>query len=278
MKKNYFKSIIGFCAIISLLSCNEWEQKVDLPASTKPTSGRVVLIEEYTGASCPNCPQGSAALEVILDKYPDNVVVVGVHSNFLANKVVSTDPKLSTPEAQAIEDFMGLYFGKPEATFNRKFFTGQTYTRIGKPDTWITYVDAELKETPVVDLLIDKKYNDVTRELIVDIKCTARVNIDKPVHIHAMITESEIYTSQKGPTSIFANYHQKHVLRKVLSTIPGDKISDRMTQGQMINKTYTYTIPTDPVLWQVPHCDIIAFASYNEVDKYVLQAAETKIQ
>ena len=101
-----------------LFSCNEWEECVALPISEKPTSGRVILIEEFTGAKCPNCPAGTQALEAILDKYPDNVVVVGVHSNFLANPAVTGDPKLSYPEAQAIENFLGLWVGKPEAAFN----------------------------------------------------------------------------------------------------------------------------------------------------------------
>ena len=252
------KIIILLSVVATLfMACNEWEQMVALPLSEKPSSGRVVLIEEFTGAKCPNCPAGTKALEAIADKYPDNVVVVGVHSNFLANPAVTGDPKLSYPEAQDVENYLGAWLGKPEAAFNRKKFTNQSNIRIGKPDTWIVYVEEELKLIPAANLLISRKYSDATRELTIELKTIAKQN------------------SSNGN---IPNYNQKHVLRKVITPIPGDKIADNLVSGQEVIKEYKYTLPTDAVLWKSENCSVVAFLSFDESNKTILQAAEIKVK
>jgi thiol-disulfide isomerase/thioredoxin len=275
--KNKIIILLSVVAIL-FMACNEWEQMVALPLSEKPTSGRVVLIEEFTGAKCPNCPAGTKALEAIADKYPDNVVVVGVHSNFLANPAVTGDPKLSYPEAQEVENYLGAWLGKPEAAFNRKKFTNQSNIRIGKPDTWIVYVEEELKLIPAANLLISRKYSDANRELTIELKTIAKQNIDKAIHLHVMITESNIFTTQESSTGNIPNYNQKHVLRKVITPIPGDKIADNLVSGQEVIKEYKYTLPSDAVLWKSENCSVVAFLSYDESNKTILQAAEIKVK
>lgn len=261
-----------------MFSCNEWEECVALPISEKPTSGRVILIEEFTGAKCPNCPAGTQALEAILDKYPDNVVVVGVHSNFLANPAVTGDPKLSYPEAQAIENFLGLWVGKPEAAFNRRKFSNQANIRIGKPDSWNVFVDEELKLSPAADLFISRTYDTLTREVTVSLRAVGKENVSKAMHMHVMITESNIFTTQESSTGNIPNYNQKHVLRKVITPIPGEKIADQIEKGKEYKKEYKYTLPTDAVLWKDSNCSIVAYLSFDETDKYVIQATEIKVK
>jgi hypothetical protein len=45
---------------VSFFTCTEIP--IQLKDPVIPESDRVVLIEELTGASCPNCPKGSAAI------------------------------------------------------------------------------------------------------------------------------------------------------------------------------------------------------------------------
>jgi hypothetical protein len=85
MKKLFF-----LFSLIFFLSCEE----VTIPITDvviEPTE-KVVLIEELTGAKCPNCPKGTKAIENILSKYPDNVIAVGIHGSFLAEPARKDDP------------------------------------------------------------------------------------------------------------------------------------------------------------------------------------------
>ena len=149
---------ILFVLVGSLLtiSCNQWEKELSLPPTNKPTSGRVVLMEDFTGASCVNCPAGTAVVDGLLEEFPDNLVVVAVHSNFLSTPAVSGEVKLSNPDAQAIENFLGGWTGKPEASINRFKFPNKEYIRLEIPgacfssQNWIKNQSLNFQSTVVM--------------------------------------------------------------------------------------------------------------------------------
>ncbi|MBK9271057.1 MAG: Omp28-related outer membrane protein [Saprospiraceae bacterium] len=271
----------SFFLLLSLLglflSCSDWEQMVLIPNQGGIASSKVILVEEFTGASCTNCPAGNAELVSIIDKYPNNVVVVGVHSNFLGNPAVAGEPDLRTKDAQDIETFLGTWFGKPEAAFNRKKFPNKTNIRVNRPDTWITFVEEELKQSHLADLKINITFDSSSRKLQVTLTATAVENIDKALYAHAMITESEIFVTQLDLTGKIPNYKHEHVLRKLLSQVGGDKMADKLSKGESAIKVFDYTLPDENILWVAEHCTAVGFISFDSSEKYVLQAAEGKI-
>ena len=62
-----------------LVSCEEIPPEVT-PCQTT----RVVLVEEFTGIDCVNCPIGSDKLEQINYQNPGKIVIVGIHAGFFA--------------------------------------------------------------------------------------------------------------------------------------------------------------------------------------------------
>lgn len=281
MKKLIHKLFLIAIVLTTLLSsCADWEQTVQLNTSVdKPTSGRIVLVEEFTGASCPNCPAGSAQIDKLLEKYPDNVVVMGIHSDFLGSPRRPGEVKLKTKDAQDIDDFTGpAVFGKPEITVNRYKFPNQNQIRIGGlPDVWTGYVEQELKISPDAILNINTTYDEITRDVLIELTVTAKKTIQNAINIHAAITESNIINTQANTGGDIENYVNKHVLRKVITPIPGEKIADAMQPGQVIKKEYHYTLPTDAILWKAENCNVVGFISLNDAQKYVLQAAEAPV-
>lgn len=274
------KIVFTLIAISFFFSCSDWEVEIPLNnnTTTPEKTKRVVLIEEFTGASCVNCPKGIAQTTAIRNAYPENVVVVAVHSNFLGAPATAGQVNLRTPDAQAIEAFLGSWFSKPEAAINRVYdITNQTY-RFGSPDSWRGLVEEELKKEPVVELLIDKSFNESTRELTVNLKVKGLETLSKPLHIHCGITESEIIADQLDNTGKLIDFVHSHALRKMLSPIPGDKLADGITVNQTLEKQYSFTLPLDNILWKPEHCEIFAYVSLDEVEKYVLQAAEVKLK
>ncbi|MBL0236115.1 MAG: thioredoxin family protein [Saprospiraceae bacterium] len=111
--------------LLTLCQCADWEQVTQLKVNPGIISNRVVLVEDFTGASCTNCPGAASTLESLLEKYPNNLIVVGVHSRFLGLPAKSGDPNFVTPEAEDIEKFLGAWDGKPEAAFNRRLFPNE---------------------------------------------------------------------------------------------------------------------------------------------------------
>lgn len=252
-----------------------------MPDNNAVNSKRVVILEEFTGASCVNCPAGIAQSKAILDKYPDNVVLIGVHSKFLAQPATAGQVDLRTKDAQDIEDFLGSWLAKPEAAINRLFDNPSQSFRIGRPDTWIIYVEDELKKAPQADLKISTNYDDASRLLTVKLDVTGLENITSPVHLHCGITESEIVADQLNNTtpSKLVGFVHEHVLRKMLTPIPGEKISDKLSAGQKIeNLEYSFILPQDSILWNPANCNVFAYVSLDENQKYILQGAEAKVK
>jgi len=267
-------------AISVFFSCSDWEVEIPLNKTdtTPEKTKRVVLIEEFTGASCVNCPKGITQTTAIRNAYPENVVVVAVHSNFLGAPATAGQVNLRTPDAQAIEAFLGSWFSKPEAAINRLYDAANQTYRYGSPDSWRGIVEEELKKDPAVELVIDKTYNESTRELKVTLKVKGLVTLSKPIHIHCGITESEIIADQLDNTGKLIDFVHSHALRKMLSPIPGDKIGDGITVNQSLEKEYNFTLPIDNILWNPEHCELFAYVSLDETEKYILQAAEVKLK
>ena len=51
-----------------------------------------------------------------------------------------------------------------------------------------------------------------------------------------------------------------------------------MLTRQEVIKEYKYTLPTDAVLWKSENCSVVAFLSFDESNKTILQAAEIKVK
>lgn len=264
-----------FTICLTLIACHEWEQLVPIPDTRVTDSRRVVIIEEFTGTSCPNCVNGILQTENIAEFYPDNVVVIAVHSNFLGAPASPGQTDLRTKDAQDIEVFLGgALFGKPEAAFNRLYDNTNKSYRYGPPDVWKTYVDEELKKPLQAELNISTIYDSVTRELNITLNVVGLENLGEVLHLHCGITESNIVADQLDNFEIIEDFIHNHVLRKLITPVSGEKIADQLTKDKSINKTYNFILPVDPVLWQAENCAVFAYVSLDETKKYILQAAE----
>ena len=91
------KLIPSIFAIITVISFNSCD-KIDTPIAAEilntdnlfwddsshvessPTM-RKVLIEEFTGHTCSNCPQGAAQLQNLITTYGNQIVPMGIHSD-----------------------------------------------------------------------------------------------------------------------------------------------------------------------------------------------------
>lgn len=82
--KRIFAIITGaLVAGAALTSCDSVaEDDRFVPAEIVPQ--RAILIEEYTGQNCVNCPKGHKAIQEITASLGDSVVPVGIHASSLA--------------------------------------------------------------------------------------------------------------------------------------------------------------------------------------------------
>lgn len=83
MKRHLSILALGAIALISVTSCDSVpEDERFVEATIVPR--RAVLLEDFTGQNCTNCPDGHVAIEQITASLGDSVVPVGIHGGSLA--------------------------------------------------------------------------------------------------------------------------------------------------------------------------------------------------
>ena len=110
-----------------------------------------VVIEEFTGQGCPNCPLGHAALEWIEQDFPGKVIPLAIHTY--------TGDTFATPKALALQESLGLNAAPTGRVDRMPVASPMSITNDGsylyKNDgLWYDYVVAELSSLAPADIEI----------------------------------------------------------------------------------------------------------------------------
>lgn len=224
-----------------------------------------VLLEDYTGVRCVNCP---AAAQIALDlqaQYPERLIVLGVHAGFMSNPFAG-QPNFKTPEGDEWYGYFG-FDSNPIGTVNRIPSSGNYGLNSGQ---WGAAVAAELEKEPVVGISIHNQYDAATRKLTVraDLKKVADINDDLSLVVCLM--EDNIVAKQLTPSGIVDDYVHRHVFRKSLNGTWGESVA---FDASGITKQYDALIDEG---FDASNCYIIAYV-YSNSDKSILQVEEAKI-
>lgn len=235
-----------------------------------------VMIEDFTGVRCANCPKGHHAIEQIRTKYPNRVSALSIHGNDFF--------QFTTPYA-GFEDFRGPYgaqifqiIGKPGGL---PFGTIDRVHKSSTADNWESLVVDRFNATSKVNLYIDKQFDAATRMLNVKIKAAFTDSLGDEPFFSVGIAESGIISLQKDEDlaadpvkqGLDTNYVHNHLLR----TMPAFKQNllaqgTKPEAGRVVEKTFSVKIePT----WNADKCDIIF---YVHRDLEILNVAEAKVK
>jgi hypothetical protein len=265
---------IAFCIIaLSLLSCEEQKRVIE---PFVPTGDRVVLLEEFTGKGCTNCPKGSREIENLLTLFPDNLVAVSIHAGFFANPDLFPIGQydLRAPQAQELYNLLGPNLGYPAGVVNRTLVNGDM--QIGA-NQWSSAISRELQTPPAVELSIVKEYNPISRELSVSVTGIAKQDLSGDLRLSVMLTESGIVDAQDDQEfgGIDPNYVHKHVLRTMLTPVNGVAVGTSFISGQPFTQTFSITLEPN---WNADEMEIIAFVSNVQGSVFpVLQAVSVHL-
>lgn len=235
------------------------------------TQQRQVLIEEFTGVRCVNCPAGTQAIQSLLSAHGDQLVAVSIHAGFFSDNYPQSLYDFQTPEGNSLLAYLGEPLGFPTAVVNRKLFDGEQDLQLGQSQ-WPYFIGQELATPPSVKIDITPEFNAVTRVLKADIDLFIEENIaESDVRLSVMITENGIVDYQLTPDALISNYVHLHVLRDMMTNYDGNPLTEPLVDGAEISKSYTLTLPDG---WVADNCHIVAFVHFGGGSKEVLQAQE----
>lgn len=246
MKKNILYSvIIGF--LIILYSCDVIEGDYMTAGTTNPVDTtsvmKKVLIEDFTGHRCPNCPSAAAELEALENAYGDRVIGIAIHphSNFSIPNPLSSSQytyDFRTVDGDNIDDMFDMTsVGLPVGMINRIGFN--TNHQLSKEE-WGEKVQEELEKDPIFRININSNVSNGIGNITLEVE--SLTNLNSSYNIVLCLTENNIIQWQKNIDIDNEEYNHKHVLRKILNTTFGESIGDSFNSGDTWDKNYTVNI------------------------------------
>lgn len=244
------KNIVALAALaFSFAACDDIkESNRFIPVTPEAMTAKNVLIEDFTGMNCINCPNAAEEIQKIQTVYgAEKIIAVAVHGEM---------PGLSGPLANALGTEYYNHWGVETLPIGMVDRQGlQNYT------SWMATADARLKAqvTPLSLSLENTVYNEDARSITVQVEALA--GADLTAKLQVWITESNIKSFQKMPDgSTNLNYIHNHVLRDAVNGAWGEAITLEAGVNQQV--TYTYAIPEDKN-WNAENLAVVAFV-YNE--------------
>ena len=203
-----------------------------------------VLLEDFTGIHCPNCPEGHIIAHDLNASQPKRIFPVAVHSGHYAVPS-SSEPDYRTEDGNAIDVGLGTNnAGRPCGVLNRTYIEpGNSGVNIYSRGDWHQVCKDIMNEDAPVNLLIKSECDMATRELTVVVEgyCTGQMS-STAANLSVLITQDNILGPQTGG-GMGSNYVHQSMLRDYISDVWGDEIT--LTQGEYFSKEYSCTLPEE---------------------------------
>ena len=225
--------------------------------STSPENKKAV-VEKFTGINCNYCPCGDVIINNAISANPENVIVVKVHEGGYATPGAG-QPDFRTAYGDALSA-QAANTGNPAVTVNRHFFP--SYASNGGTAIGGCYSNASgvaLQSPPsyaIDEILLEPAYVNVAANATIDYTTsTLTVNTeiyytgDSPISTNFLqiaLLQDNTIAYQAGSSLAAGGTDYEHDSRLVdfITGQWGEAINSTTT-GSFVERTHTYTIPSD---------------------------------
>lgn len=232
-------------------ACDEVDMSDRLIYVEPPQVSRAVLIEDYTGQYCVNCPRATEEIERLIAEYGDSIVIaVAIHSG---------------PFSKRLGEFTPLYTAQGDEYFNHWGLSAQPIGLVDRLYSsypfdftdWAAGVNQEVALQAPVSIDVSSNADDEGVAAHVQV-----IGLDSALvsgRIQLWLVEDSIDSFQLLPDgSREEHYNHMHVFRTAINGLWGEDVS--VNHGQVVERTYSFEL--DPA-WAPEHCAIVAFL-YDE--------------
>lgn len=248
-------------AAITFGSCSNIDEDERLIEVVKPQVNRAVLIEDFTGQWCPNCPNAAEEIESLMDTYGSDVIIpVAIHSGPQGFQGGTAEmPGLMTDKGNEYYSKYGIEY-QPQGVIDKGGKLAYT--------AWAAVVRSELQKTALLSIKVDNEYAETTRQLSIHTTLESVKGINEVSgKLQLWLVEDGITSVQVMPDNSYnMAYVHNHVFRDAVNGTWGEDVT--MEEGTPVEIDHTYTIPAD---WKPTNMAVVAFV-YNESG--VLQVAK----
>lgn len=238
----------AFCILTMMLTaiaCSEIPEDERLVYVEPPVVNRAVLIEDFTGQRCVNCPNAIIEIEQLEQQYgKENVIAVGIHSGPLAVWNSDRLTGLRTQVGDTYYDYWQVEV-EPSGLINRK-------GGVALQTQWQTMVHNALQQPSPVNLSLTC-HSSASDGLSAEVKAVVHQSVSG--HLQLWVTEDSIVAPQMMPDGqMNSSFVHNHVLRKAVNGDWGTPVDWQPGQEYVL----PFRVDLDEG-WNKSHLSLVAF-------------------
>lgn len=188
-----------------------------------------VLVEEYSGTWCGNCPRILYAVDLVHQR-TDKAIVVSTH-------LFNSDPYITT-QGNTLASNQGVT-GVPTGNINRTIsWTGPQYENVNQV---INQIQASSNAGLAISSTVNG--NNLSASIKVGYKQAMSGNAKLTVYLvedKLLFTQTNYSSNLYGGQASISNFEYNGVIRAVVSSLTGDEIANAGTSNE---KTYSLVLP-----------------------------------
>lgn len=239
--------------------------KIDEDARWEKLSGQngspelqsTILIEEYTGQNCVNCPDAAELLHEQVSLHPDRVITVALH----AKSTGQTRRTLENEEADRLFRHFSLPTAVPCIMVNRRVLASDGNRYSNKRALWPELISKSVSAPAVLRLSVEATHEDGTLTYAVTgSKATPSSPLPSRLSLTVWLVE-DLYSGQKVLDKENPRFLHRNVLRKVLLE------KKAYTPGTPVRET----VRIAPETANLKYAKVVAFVSNAETEE-ILEA------
>lgn len=254
-------------------------------------SFKKVLLEDYTGHTCGNCPRAAETATTMLAKYKDSLVVIAIHAGTqFAPPVLPDYPEdFRTDAGTQWDSYFGMSAaGLPKGSVNR------AQKPFPQPrTTWDALANSLLDGPQQAKILMTSSLDTVNLALNLEVKTTFLTNLNDSASLCVVVLEDSIIGPQKDyspPSGVTVvngderpDYVFNHTLRGAVNGAWGDLlVAKPITANTEVVKTYCHNLdPWGDNIQEKRHKlkeTVLVAIVYNSITRKVIQVEKLHIK
>jgi Outer membrane protein Omp28 len=209
-----------------------------------------VLLEEFTGVTCSNCPTATQQIISLQNQYNPRLLVVKIHSNLQAKPIEPTDPDFRNSDADNLATSFNLA-SKPSAGIDR--LPNGTANYCHPIASLSNKIINQLSKPTPINIELSKQINATLDSITLTTMFTFNTSTTDKYRYHIYLLENDVEATQDSfwvstlKTVPIEGYKHEEILRKCITPVfVGTPLPDSsQVAGRVYKKSMQFAKPTN---------------------------------
>lgn len=235
----------------------------------EPT-GKTVLIKDFTGARCVNCPAAAEYAHNLQHQLgEDHVIIMSVHAGYLAQPL-GQFPDFLTDEGT---EWYNNHDSNPLFAIDHVALTDGNTLGVEQIDAPVA---AALEEEQTFEISVVPNYNESSRQLGVTANVVSLTEMDGEFYITACLVEDNIVGWQTTSSGVDREYVFRNVFRGTLNGAGGEAFEDiHVDADETFRFNYNTTLDA---AYNADECYLMVYVYDKTQGDKILQTAVKKVK